>query len=59
VARLAGLPAAVLKRAKEILRQLEEGHLDDTGLPKLARARQKREKAKNVLRELDLFGRGE
>ncbi len=58
VARLAGLPAPVLKRAKEILRQLEEGHLDDTGQPKLARARQKKEKAREVLRELDLFGRG-
>ncbi len=59
VARLAGLPAPVLKRAKEILRQLEEGHLDDNGQPKLARAKQKKERAKEVLRELDLFGRGE
>ena len=58
VARLAGLPAPVLQRAREILRQLEEGHLDDTGQPKLARARQKKEKAKVVFRELDLFGRG-
>jgi DNA mismatch repair protein MutS len=58
VARLAGLPAPVLKRAREILRQLEEGHLDDTGQPKLARAKQKKEKAREVLRELDLFGRG-
>ncbi len=59
VARLAGLPGPVLQRAKEILRQLEEGHLDDTGQPKLARAKQKKEKAKVVFRELDLFGRGE
>jgi DNA mismatch repair protein MutS len=59
VARLAGLPAPVLARAKEILRQLEEGHLDDTGQPRLARAKQRKEKAKEVLRELDLFGRGE
>jgi DNA mismatch repair protein MutS len=57
VARLAGLPAPVLQRAREILRQLEEGHLDDNGQPKLARARQKKAKAKEVLRELDLFGR--
>ena len=57
VARLAGLPAPVLKRAKEILRQLEEGHLDDAGQPKLAKARQKKEKSREVLRELDLFGR--
>ena len=54
VARLAGLPAPVLKRAKEILRQLEEDNLDDIGQPKLAKARQKKEKAKDVLRELDL-----
>jgi DNA mismatch repair protein MutS len=59
VARLAGLPAAVLKRAKEVLRQLEEDQIDDKGLPKLAKAKQKKAHAKEVLRELDLFGRGE
>jgi DNA mismatch repair protein MutS len=58
VARLAGLPAPVLKRAKEVLRELEEEQLDDIGQPRLARARQKKEKAREVLRELDLFGRG-
>ena len=58
VARLAGLPAAVLKRAKEILRELEEEQLDDIGQPRLAKAKQKKEKAREVLRELDLFGRG-
>jgi len=57
VARLAGLPAPVLKRAKEVLRQLEEDQIDDLGTPKLAKAKQKKEKAKEVLRELDLFGR--
>jgi DNA mismatch repair protein MutS len=59
VARLAGLPAPVLKRAKEVLRQLEEDQIDDKGLPKLAKAKQRKERAKDVLRELDLFGRGE
>jgi DNA mismatch repair protein MutS len=58
VARLAGLPAPVLKRAKEVLRQLEEDQIDDKGLPKLAKAKQKKEQAREVLRELDLFGRG-
>ena len=58
VARLAGLPAPVLKRAKEVLRQLEEDQIDDTGQPRLAKAKQKKEKARDVLRELDLFGRG-
>jgi DNA mismatch repair protein MutS len=58
VARLAGLPAPVLKRAKEVLRELEEEQIDDTGLPRLAKAKQKKERAKEVFRELDLFGRG-
>lgn len=57
VARLAGLPAPVLKRAKEVLRQLEEDQIDDKGLPRLAKAKQKKDKARDVLRELDLFGR--
>jgi DNA mismatch repair protein MutS len=57
VARLAGLPAPVLKRAKEVLRQLEEDQIDDKGLPRLAKAKQKKEQAREVLRELDLFGR--
>jgi DNA mismatch repair protein MutS len=59
VARLAGLPAPVLKRAKEVLRQLEEDQIDDKGFPKLAKSRQKKEQARDVLRELDLFGRNE
>jgi len=36
VARLAGLPAAVIERAKEILRNLEGGELDEQGRPRLA-----------------------
>ncbi|MEJ0000164.1 MAG: hypothetical protein WDO13_13945 [Verrucomicrobiota bacterium] len=44
VARLAGLPAPVLKRAKEVLRQLEEDQIDDLGTPKLAKAKQKRKR---------------
>jgi DNA mismatch repair protein MutS len=59
VARLAGLPAPVLKRAKEVLRQLEEDQIDDLGTPRLAKAKQKKQKAKEVLRELDLFGRND
>ncbi|HUB67865.1 MAG TPA: DNA mismatch repair protein MutS [Candidatus Methylacidiphilales bacterium] len=57
VARLAGLPAPVLKRAKEILRELEEEQLDNAGQPRLAKAKQKKERAREVLRELDLFDR--
>jgi DNA mismatch repair protein MutS len=40
VARLAGLPAAVLARAREILANLESGELDESGRPMLARAKQ-------------------
>jgi DNA mismatch repair protein MutS len=36
VARLAGLPAAVIDRAKQILRNLEGGELDEQGRPRLA-----------------------
>jgi DNA mismatch repair protein MutS len=38
VARLAGLPAPVLARAREILRNLEGGELDERGRPRLARS---------------------
>ena len=37
VARLAGLPAPVVQRAKEILKNLEGGELDERGRPRLAR----------------------
>lgn len=37
VAKLAGVPAAVIARAKEILRNLEKGELDAAGMPKIAR----------------------
>lgn len=36
VARLAGLPANVVERAKEILKNLEKGELDERGQPRLA-----------------------
>jgi DNA mismatch repair protein MutS len=36
VARLAGLPRAVIERAREILRNLEGGELDERGRPRLA-----------------------
>ncbi len=36
VAQLAGLPAAVIERAREILRNLEGGEFDEAGLPRLA-----------------------
>ena len=38
VGRLAGLPAAVVARAREILANLEGGEFDEQGRPRLARA---------------------
>jgi DNA mismatch repair protein MutS len=38
VARLAGLPAEVVERAKEVLNHLEQDSTDGEGLPKLARS---------------------
>jgi DNA mismatch repair protein MutS len=37
VARLAGVPEAVIVRSKEILENLEKGELDEVGMPKIAR----------------------
>ncbi|MHB8903128.1 MAG: DNA mismatch repair protein MutS, partial [Thermoguttaceae bacterium] len=41
VARLAGVPRAVIDRSKEILARLEEEHVDSTGRPKIARPAKK------------------
>ncbi|MBN2703331.1 MAG: DNA mismatch repair protein MutS [Pontiellaceae bacterium] len=53
VARLAGLPDAVIERAGDILKNLEEGELGDTGQPKLAKKRP--HKLKAHVAQLDLF----
>ena len=37
VARLAGLPSGVIERANEILRNLEKGEFDYTGMPRIAK----------------------
>jgi DNA mismatch repair protein MutS len=55
VARLAGLPPDVIARAKEILANLEEGELGETGQPKLAQARPRKPKAAGT-DQLSLFG---
>ena len=39
VARLAGLPASVIERAREVLRNLESGEFEREGEPRLARSR--------------------
>ena len=41
VARLAGVPKAVIDRAQEVLENLEAGSLDPLGFPKLARHRRR------------------
>ena len=42
VARLAGLPQDVIDRAHEILSNLEEGELGETGMPKIAKTKRTR-----------------
>jgi DNA mismatch repair protein MutS len=39
VARLAGLPDTIIARAREILANLEQGELDESGMPRIARER--------------------
>jgi DNA mismatch repair protein MutS len=54
VARLAGLPSAVIERAREILRNLEGGELDEQGRPRLAGAAA----ARGAQSQLGLFQAG-
>jgi len=54
VAQLAGLPQAVIGRAREILFNLEKAELDDAGSPRLAYARGKGRAADK--RQMWLFG---
>jgi len=54
VARLAGLPAEVIARAREVLANLESAELDAVGQPVLARAR--RGTRVQTTAQLDLFG---
>ena len=49
VARLAGVPDEVIVRAGEILRNLEGGELDASGMPKIARGRRSDRKNANQL----------
>jgi len=53
VARLAGLPDEVIERAREILANLEEGEMNETGQPKIARRR--RRTPKDDSRQMRLF----
>jgi DNA mismatch repair protein MutS len=55
VAKLAGLPAGVLSRAREILRNLEAMEVDEGGHAALARGRRKKAAGTS---QLGLFGAG-
>lgn len=55
VARLAGLPSAVVERAKEILTNLEKAELNAEGRPALAGTRRKSPGAPDPTAELPLF----
>ncbi len=50
VARLAGIPESIIKRSKEVLHNLENEELNETGNPKLASG-----KGKKRREQLDLF----
>jgi DNA mismatch repair protein MutS len=56
VARLAGLPASVIERAKEILGNLEKAELNAEGRPALAGTRRKGAVLADPTAELPLFG---
>ena len=56
VAKLAGMPDSVVKRANEILANLEEGEIGDEDAPKLARRRTKGPGARTDTNQLNLFG---
>ena len=55
VARLAGLPAPILRRAREILENLEQSELNAEGKPSLAEKRKRPHKLRAFSSQLDLF----
>lgn len=57
VARLAGVPENVVSRAKEVLKNLEKGELDDMGIPRLAGG--KVSDKKSGMAQLSLFAEEE
>lgn len=53
VARLAGVPGDVIARAGEILKNLERGELDESGMPRIARGGKQKEREGQIV--LPLF----
>ncbi len=62
VAALAGVPSAVVKRAKEILKNIETGEFDYHGEPRIAASQKKTSRKKEVAvshpSQMSLFGGG-
>ncbi|MDD4091175.1 MAG: DNA mismatch repair protein MutS [Smithellaceae bacterium] len=56
VARIAGVPADVIARAREILQNLEKGEFDEIGMPRIARGQNVRKPANP---QLSLFAQSE
>lgn len=56
VARLAGMPEQVIERSKEVLANLEEGELGETGQPKIARRRARKKSTDPA--QMSLFDAG-
>ena len=52
VARLAGIPEPVTRRAKEILLNLEKGELNEAGMPRLASSKDREQ----TVSQMNLFG---
>ena len=59
VARLAGLPEPILRRAREILQNLENSELNAEGKPALAEKCRRPHKLRAFTDQLDLFGQAE
>ncbi len=55
VARLAGLPEETIKRAKEVLSNLEKAELNELGAPKLAYTSESISQENIIRKQLDLF----
>jgi DNA mismatch repair protein MutS len=56
VAQLAGLPGELIRRAREILKNLEKNELDTTGAPRLARKSKAAAETREMPMQLSLFG---
>ncbi len=58
VARLAGIPEEVIKRAGEILQNLEKDEIDTLGSPKISRSRKGKRKNLSNVAQLEMFSSG-